>query len=45
MANLNTEIKTGLNSMRIDHIMISVSNYQETLDWYQDKFDAAIEKE
>ena len=45
MANLNTETKTGLNSMRIDHVMISVPNYQETLEWYQEKFDATIEKE
>ncbi len=39
------ETKAGLNSMRIDHIMISVPNYQETLEWYQEKFDATIEKE
>ena len=45
MVNLNTETKTGLDSMQIDHIMISVPNYQETLQWYQDKFDATIEKE
>ena len=45
MANLNTETKTGLDSMQIDHVMISVPNYQETLQWYQDKFDATIEKE
>ncbi len=45
MANLNTETKTGLNSMRIDHVMISVPNYQETLQWYREKFDATIEKE
>jgi methylmalonyl-CoA/ethylmalonyl-CoA epimerase len=25
--------------------MISVPNYQETLQWYQEKFDATIEKE
>ena len=31
--------------MRIDHVMISVPNYQETLNWYQEKFDATIEKE
>ncbi len=45
MANLNAETKTGLNSMRIDHVMISVTNYQETLQWYQDKFNATIDKE
>ena len=44
MSNLNTETK-GLDSMRIDHVMISVTNYQKTLQWYQDKFDATIEKE
>lgn len=45
MSNFNAETKTGLNSMRIDHVMISVPNYQETLKWYQEKFDATIEKE
>lgn len=45
MSNFNTQTKTGLNSIRIDHIMISVSNYHETLQWYQEKFDATIEKE
>ena len=45
MTNFNIQTKTGLNSIRIDHVMISVPNYQETLQWYQDKFDATIEKE
>ena len=45
MTNFDTETKTGLNSMRIDHVMISVSNYSETLQWYQEKLDATIEKE
>lgn len=45
MSNFNVETKTGLNSMRIDHVMISVPNYQETLEWYQDKLNATIEKE
>ena len=45
MANLNSETKTALNSMRIDHVMISVPNYQETLEWYQNKLNATIEKE
>ena len=40
-----TETKTGLDSMRIDHVMISVPNYQETLQWYQEKLNATIEKE
>jgi methylmalonyl-CoA/ethylmalonyl-CoA epimerase len=31
--------------MQIDHVMISVPNYSETLEWYQEKFDATIEKE
>ena len=45
MTNFNTQTETGLNSMQIDHIMISVPNYQETLEWYQSKFNATIEKE
>lgn len=35
----------GLKSMHIDHVMLSVPNYQETLQWYQENFDATIEKE
>ncbi|WP_019507082.1 VOC family protein [Pleurocapsa sp. PCC 7319] len=31
--------------MQIDHVMLSVPNYQETLQWYQEKFGATIEKE
>ena len=31
--------------MQIDHLMISVPNYKETIEWYQSKFDATIEKE
>ena len=31
--------------MQIDHVMISVPNYQETLQWYQEKLNATIEKE
>jgi methylmalonyl-CoA/ethylmalonyl-CoA epimerase len=45
MSNLNIKTKTGLNSMQIDHVMISVPNYSETLEWYREKFDATIEKE
>lgn len=45
MSNFNNETKTGLNSMRIDHVMISVPNYQETLQWYREKLNATIEKE
>lgn len=50
MSSLSTDaktsdIKTGLDSMRMDHIMISVPNYQETIQWYQDKLNATIEKE
>ena len=37
--------RTSFISMRIDHVMISVSNYSETLQWYQDKLNATIEKE
>ena len=29
----------------IDHIMICVPNYEETLQWYREKLDATIEKE
>lgn len=43
--SFNAETKTGLNSMQIDHVMINVPNYKETLEWYQSKFDATIEKE
>ena len=45
MSNFNTETKTGLDSMQIDHVMISVPNYQETLQWYREKLNATIEKE
>lgn len=45
MSIFNADNKTGLDSMQIDHVMISVPNYQETLQWYQEKFDATIEKE
>lgn len=45
MTNFNTATKTGLDSMRIDHVMISVPNYQETLQWYREKLNATIEKE
>jgi methylmalonyl-CoA/ethylmalonyl-CoA epimerase len=44
MSNLNAD-KTVLNSIQIDHVMISVPNYPETIEWYQEKFDATIEKE
>ena len=42
---MQLQSKTGINSMRIDHIMISVPNYQETIQWYQEKLNATIEKE
>jgi methylmalonyl-CoA/ethylmalonyl-CoA epimerase len=44
MSSFNTD-KTGLHSMQIDHVMISVPNYHETIKWYREKFDATIEKE
>ena len=44
MSNFNIESKR-LNSMRIDHVMISVPDYHETLQWYQEKLNATIEKE
>ena len=37
--------QTGLASMRIDHVMLSVSNYEETMQWYREKLDAIVEKE
>ena len=44
MRNIHVETKR-LDSMQIDHIMISVPNYRETLQWYQEKLNATIEKE
>jgi methylmalonyl-CoA/ethylmalonyl-CoA epimerase len=38
-------MNSALDYMTIDHIMICVPNYEETLQWYQEKLDAAIEKE
>ena len=32
-------------TMAINYVAISVPNYQETLQWYQNNFDATIEKE
>lgn len=45
MSALNIYSRNGLASMRIDHIMLSVPNYEETVQWYQQKLDATIEKE
>lgn len=36
---------SALNTMRIDHVALNVANYDETLQWYQDKLDATIERE
>jgi methylmalonyl-CoA/ethylmalonyl-CoA epimerase len=38
-------MNSALDYMSIDHIMICVPNYEETLQWYQEKLDAAIERE
>ncbi|MBE9168412.1 VOC family protein [Pleurocapsales cyanobacterium LEGE 06147] len=38
-------MNSALDYMSIDHIMICVPNYEETLQWYQEKLDATIEKE
>jgi methylmalonyl-CoA/ethylmalonyl-CoA epimerase len=45
MSALNIYSHNGLASMRIDHVMLSVTNYEETVQWYQQKLDATIEKE
>ncbi|MCC5653724.1 VOC family protein [Nostoc sp. XA013] len=34
-----------LSSMQIDHVCLNVPNYGETLQWYQEKLDATIERE
>lgn len=36
---------SGFDFMSIDHIMICVPNYEETLQWYREKLDATIERE
>jgi methylmalonyl-CoA/ethylmalonyl-CoA epimerase len=36
---------SAFDNMSIDHIMICVPNYEETIQWYQEKLDATIEKE
>jgi methylmalonyl-CoA/ethylmalonyl-CoA epimerase len=36
---------SALNTMQIDHVALNVSNYDETLQWYQDKLDATIKRE
>lgn len=45
MSTLNISDQTALSSMRLDHIMLSVPNYEETMQWYREKFDAILEKE
>lgn len=45
MSALDIYSHNGLASMRVDHIMLSVPNYQETMQWYQQKLDAIVEKE
>ena len=35
----------GLSSMQFNHVEINVPNYEETIAWYEDKFDATIELE
>jgi methylmalonyl-CoA/ethylmalonyl-CoA epimerase len=34
--------KKPLSSMHIDHVCLNVPNYEETLQWYQEKLDAKI---
>jgi methylmalonyl-CoA/ethylmalonyl-CoA epimerase len=38
-------MSNSLRSMQIDHICLNVPNYEETLQWYQEKLDATIEHE
>ena len=35
----------GLSSLRFNHVEINVPNYEETIAWYEEKFDATIEQE
>lgn len=35
----------AFDRMNIDHVMICVPNYQETIQWYREKLDATIERE
>ena len=35
----------GLSSLQLNHVEINVPNYEETIAWYEDKFDATIEQE
>ena len=38
-------MNNALDYMSFDHVMICVPNYDATLQWYREKFDATIEKE
>jgi methylmalonyl-CoA/ethylmalonyl-CoA epimerase len=38
-------MNNALDYISLDHLMICVPNYEETLRWYREKFDAAIERE
>ncbi|MGL5874758.1 MAG: VOC family protein [Xenococcaceae cyanobacterium] len=44
-STLNTSSRSGLDSMRVDHVMLSVPNYEETVQWYCQKLNAIVEKE
>ena len=35
----------SLSSMHIDHVCLNVPNYEDTLQWYQEKLDASITRE
>jgi methylmalonyl-CoA/ethylmalonyl-CoA epimerase len=35
----------SLSSMQIDHVCLNVPNYEETLQWYQEKLDAKVTRE
>jgi methylmalonyl-CoA/ethylmalonyl-CoA epimerase len=37
--------QNALNYMSMDHLMICVPNYDETIQWYREKLDATIERE
>jgi methylmalonyl-CoA/ethylmalonyl-CoA epimerase len=36
---------SAFDYMSLDHVMICVPHYEETIQWYQEKLDATIERE
>jgi methylmalonyl-CoA/ethylmalonyl-CoA epimerase len=45
MTMLNQSTQNSLCSMHIDHVCLNVPNYEETLQWYQEKLDATVTRE